>query len=124
MFIAPDVQRTFRQSSNGYISRSDAESSPAPPYVIATAARNLPPDSPLPTGYDADTLDRIRSLTGWVDRDVAISPRQADELAEIGTLILTLHSEGNLPCDLNAFQQMSIRHLLNVVRASRSRGRP
>lgn len=70
-----------------------------PPSVIATVASErvvkganiaLPPD------YDNEVLSNIRWLTGYYDKRVRVSPRQAHELRQIGAEILRLDGEGNI----------------------------
>jgi hypothetical protein len=112
-----EVARSFRKESSGYISRSAGGSISCPPYVIADcAARRVPPNSlQLPDGYDQEVLDQIMDITGFVDRDVRISRRQADELAQIGAQLLKLHSQRKVQPPLGYYEEQSVAHLVQVV---------
>jgi hypothetical protein len=85
-----------------------------PPFVIAYAASRVPPGLlDLPGGYDQDMLERIRGLTGFPERDVQVTVKQAQELAQIGAQLLKLHSEGVV--DLGYFEKQSVIRLVDLV---------
>ncbi|UJW28755.1 helix-turn-helix domain-containing protein [Saccharothrix sp. AJ9571] len=113
----PEIIATFRRESGGFVSRSAGGFISCPPYVIASVAADRVRGGALklPDGYDNDTLDQIKSISGFVERDTRISLRQAAELAHIGTQILELNSEGKVQPTLNHFEKQSIVHLLAIV---------
>lgn len=111
---APDIARSFRPDlSGGYISNSQGGFVKCPPYIIAFAAseRVAHERLDLPSGYTQESLERIRWMTGVVDQDVHISPRQAQELAAIGAQLLRL----DLEPPLNAIERQSIEHLVMLA---------
>jgi hypothetical protein len=58
-------------------------------------------------------LERIRGLTGFPERDVQVTVKQAQELAQIGAQLLKLHSEGVV--DLGYFEKQSVIRLVDLV---------
>ncbi|MDO0936598.1 hypothetical protein QQY66_34630 [Streptomyces sp. DG2A-72] len=116
-----DVALTFRRDSSGFVSRSDGGLLSCPPYIIARcAARRVPPESlKLPDGYDQEALDQIMAITGFVDRDVRVTSRQAEELAQIGAQLLEMQAHGKVQPPLDHFEHQSVAHLVRIVSASR-----
>lgn len=117
-FIDPEIQRSFRPSSVGFVSRSVGGLISCPPYVIASVARRQVVEGAeltLPEGYDNDTLSGVQDLTGRLEQDVRISSRRADELAQIGRQILILDEQGQIQPPLTAYQKQSIGHLVTLV---------
>ena len=113
-YTHPEIAATFRPApGGGYTSRSGGGFVSCPPYVIASVASGLNGLIDLPEGYDRETLEQIQGITGWVERDVHISDRQASELAGLGRQILALRKDGK--ADLAYFEQMSVEHLVNIV---------
>lgn len=69
----------------------------------------------LPDGCNNDTLAQTAAATGWVDQDVKVSPRQADELAQIGRQILILDKQGSVQPPLSYYEKQSVGHLIALV---------
>ena len=112
--IHPEVRDSFRANGHGgFISRNGGFPISCPPYTIASLAATDPGLLTLPEGYGEDTLERIKDITGWTDRDVYISGRQASELAQIGRQILALSAAGKT--NLGYFADQSIEHLVRTV---------
>jgi hypothetical protein len=115
--IHTEVAASFRPDSHGgFISRNDSFPISCPPYVIATIAGNRtePGTLELPEGYDADTLEQVKAITGWAYRDVYVSARQARELAHIGRQILSLAADKIDP-PLGYFEQQSVERLVRLA---------
>ncbi|MEU5446898.1 hypothetical protein [Streptomyces californicus] len=104
------------RSPGGYIS--------SPPYVIASCAvRRVPPEAlTLPDGYDQDVLAQIITAAGFIDQDVRIAGRQAEELAQIGAQLLELDSQGKVQHPLGHYEKQSVAHLVHVVSKSNQGG--
>ncbi|MET8682000.1 hypothetical protein ABZW18_31590 [Streptomyces sp. NPDC004647] len=119
--VHPDVAMSFRAQSTGFVSRITDGFISCPPYIIAhCAASCVPPESlELPEGYDQDTLDQIKAITGFVEQDVRVTSRQAEELAQIGVQILELHSQGKVQPPLGRLEKQSVAHLVGIVSRSR-----
>lgn len=120
--VDPEIEGTFREDADGYVSRNAGGFISCPPSVIARCAANrVPPESlTLPAGYTRESLDQLMAITGFVDRDVRISGRQAEELAQMGEQLLELHRAGKVQPPLGPFEEQSVAHLLSTVsRASR-----
>jgi hypothetical protein len=115
--VDPDIALTFQTEAHGFVSRNAGGFISCPPCVIVRcAAHRVPPESlNLPDGYDREMLDRIMGINGFVDRDVHVSDRQAQELAEIGVQLLDLHSEGKVQPPLGYFEEQAVAHLVRVV---------
>jgi hypothetical protein len=112
--IHPEISASFRADGHGgFISRNDGWPVSCPPFVIAVIAGNRTESGTLelPEGYDADTLEQVKAITGWTGRDVYISARQAGELAQIGRQILGL-AEGAIEPPLGYFERQSVEHLV------------
>lgn len=122
--VDPDVADSFRADSAGFVSRNLGGFISCPPFVIAHAASQVPPESlELPEGYDQELLAHIRGLTGFPDRDVQVTLKQAQELAQIGAQLLQLHREGEV--DLGYFGEQSVTHLVELVaKEGGTRGTP
>ena len=117
-FIDPEVQRSFRQDSVGFVSRSAGGFTSCPPYVIASVAQRRIVDRAelvLPEDCDDGLLSRIRNLTGFVDQDVRVSPLHAYDLAQIGRQILVLNEQGRVQPPLSDYEKQSIGHLVMLV---------
>ena len=113
-YTHPEIAATFRPDGCGaYTSRGGGGFISCPPYVIADIASGLNGLIDLPEGYDRETLEQVKAITGWTDRDVRISPRQALELAGLGRQIVALHADGK--ADVGYFERMSVEHLVSVV---------
>lgn len=113
----PEISASFRPDGHGgFISCNDGWPISCPPFVIAVIAGNRvePGTLELPEGYDADTLEQVKAITGWTGRDVYISARQAGELAQIGRQILSL-AEGAIEPPLGYFERQSVQHLVQEV---------
>lgn len=113
--INPKVTATFRPDGHGgFISRNDGWPISCPPFTIAIIASNRiePGTLELPGGYDADTLEQIKAITGWTSHDVYISARQAGELAQIGRQILGLAEDR---ITLGYFERQSVEHLVHLT---------
>jgi hypothetical protein len=94
-----EVLDSFRPDAGGFVSIGSLMYS-SPPYVIASRATEAIVAGyplPLPDGYNAETLRRISTLTGWREQPVRISRRQAQELALIGRSLLEAHTTGDIP---------------------------
>ena len=119
MISDPDILATFRLDSSGFTSRNGGGFVSCPPYRIAAiASGRVPADAiDLPAGYDAETLEQIMAITGWTDRDVHVSARQAAELGYIGSQILDLQEREPALIDppLGYLERQSITHLVNLV---------
>jgi hypothetical protein len=115
MTTHPEIAASFRPDTHGvFLSTNGDGFISCPPYTIASVAASLDPELiEWPEGYDWETLEHIQAITGWADRDVAISARQASELADLGKQILDLHAAGK--ADLGYFAEQSIRHLVQTV---------
>lgn len=92
--ISPYVQQTFRAAHgyNGFVSVCN-QSCSCPPYVIARAAleyQELGIEFDT-AGYSKDVLENITWITGYYDKEVSVSFRQAEELAVIGRSLLEIH---------------------------------
>lgn len=126
-YIDPEVRASFRpaklrrspqQTVPGFISRSAGGFISCPPYVIASVAgRRVAPGAQLdlPEGYDQSVLGHIRDTMGFVDLDVEVSGRQAEEFSQLGAQILALNQRGEIQPPLNYFEEQSVRHLVNMV---------
>ena len=113
----PEITASFRADGHGgFTSRNDGWPISCPPFVVAVIAGNRtePGTLELPEGYDADTLEQVKAITGWAGRDVYISGRQAAELAQIGRQILAL-SEDQISPPLGYFERMSVEHLIRTT---------
>lgn len=117
----PMIKRTFRPSGSGYVSCNGGACVSCPPYVIARLALKCEGYVDLPDGYTPATLETIKALTGWLDRETGISHRQADELADIGGQLLALWDHGAL--HLEWWEQDSITHLMNTITKEKARDR-
>lgn len=118
MAIHPEIRASFSPALHGFASRNGGPFISCPPYVIAGVAVSGRADSVvLPDGYDAGTLERIKSITGWVDQEMFVSDRQARELAQIGRQLLALNSENKIQPQLSVFEEQSITHLVSLLGA-------
>ena len=107
----PDIAASFRATADGYVSCNGGGFASCPPYVIANVVSRVPGGLlELPEGYGPSVLDQIKALTGFVDRTVHISFRQAGELAQIGTQLLALEADGKI--ELRFSERQSIAHLI------------
>ncbi|MGW3954637.1 hypothetical protein ACWEKM_27730 [Streptomyces sp. NPDC004752] len=115
--VDPEIRGTFRVDADEYISRNAGGFISCPPSVIARcAAHRVAPESlTLPAGYSQESLAQIMAITGFVDQDVRISGRQAEELAQMGEQLLKLHSAGKVQPPLGPFEEQSVAHLLDTV---------
>ncbi|KQX36999.1 hypothetical protein ASD97_10035 [Streptomyces sp. Root63] len=115
--VDPEVAATFRADADGFISRSPGGVVSSPPYVIASCAvRRVPHEAlTLPDGYDQDVLGQIITAAGFIDQDVRVTGRQAEELAQIGAQLLELDSQGKVQHPLGHFEMQSVAHLVHVV---------
>lgn len=117
-FIDPEIRASFRTNEVGFVSRSAGGFISCPPYIIASVAQRRIAEGAelsLPEGYSNDTLEIIQGQTGWLDRDTRVSPRQAEELAQIGRQVLTLNEQGAVQPPLNLTEKQSIGHLVTLV---------
>jgi len=117
-FLPAKLQLSQKQTVPGFVSRSAGGFISCPPYVIASvAARRVAPEAQLdlPEGYDQSVLEHIQDTTGFVDVDVAVSSRQAEELSQLGAQILALNQRGEIQPPLSYFEEQSVRHLVNIV---------
>lgn len=94
VYISPDVQRTFRPAprQDSFVSICDTFCS-CPPFIIARAAEQyLELGIEIETsGYSNLVFSAITGLTGFYDKEVSVSFRQAEELAVIGKSLLEVH---------------------------------
>ncbi|MFF3015834.1 hypothetical protein [Streptomyces sp. NPDC057939] len=106
------------------MSRSPGGFVSSPPHVIAScAARRVPPESlTLPDGYDQEVLDQIIVAAGFIDQDVRVTGRQAEELAQIGAQLLELDDQGKVQHPLGHYERQSVAHLVHVVSKSNRSG--
>jgi len=105
-------QRTI---SSDYQSRNEVVG-PSPAYVVARAARDRLREEkplPLPEGYDAAVLDQACWLLGANnEQPIAVSHRQAHELAEIAESLLAEHQSDPF---LSVLDLMAVKELIAVV---------
>jgi len=114
----PEVEASFRADGHGgFISRNGGGFVSCPPYVIAAAAARAAAGLlVLPEGYGTHILEQVKNLTGWAERDVHVSGRQAEELAEIGRQLLAAGEEKISP-PLGYFERQSVEHLVRLTEA-------
>lgn len=106
------IQKSFRHCESGGFTSCSMPFVSCPPYIIADIA--LAAGVALPEGYTAGTLESIKSITGWTGRNIHITRRQAEELAEIGESILELHRQGKIIPAIS--RRQSIEHLIHEVK--------
>lgn len=111
-------QDTFYKNFGGdFTSRCDPSVS-CPPSIIARVAQNrIVEDSEivLPEGVTDESLSQIRGITGIYDKGVRITPRQAEELQDLGRQILALNENQKIQPPLTLSEKASITHLIDVV---------
>jgi hypothetical protein len=89
-----------------------------PPYTIASVARDRVVDGAsltLPQGYDEEVLYNVMRTTGYYDRKVHVTGRQASELRQIGAQVLALDEASQIQPPLTNTEKLSIQHLLQIV---------
>lgn len=109
----PVNSRIFRQHGYGYMTNTLSSFEQSPVFVIASVAEKLIKagrEVALPGEYTVEVLDNVKWLTGYYDRDIAVSGRQAEEMAEIGRQLLD-----NFPDELTHSQAEGIRWMLKVI---------
>lgn len=117
MSIEQEIRESFRPRQRGFISTNMEGGVSCPPYVIAWVATEQVVDRGsirLPNGVDEDVLNHIRGVTGWTGREVEVSRRQAEELADIGRQLLALPEDAIVP-PLSWIQRDLISHLIALV---------
>lgn len=110
--------RTFYSVSQGEFLSQSRGSYSCPPFIIANVAvdRVVPGKQiSLPEDYDTETLKTLRWRTGWTDKPVHISGRQADDLRHIGSELLLLNAEGSIQPPLNYTEKSAIEWLIHTV---------
>lgn len=104
----------FYRSGTGYVSYSQDHYSLSPAYVVASATLRLINDGQfdgdLPNGYTVETMEQIVRLTGTYGDRVNVSPRQANELADIAVVL-----QDEFRSVLTAAEQEAITALLSIV---------
>lgn len=114
--VDPEITASFRVNGPGFVSRNGGPFVDCPPYVIASAAIKVLDTLELPEGCCKQVLENIMSVTGFVDRDVQVTARQAHELARIGRQLLALTGEQALTW----YKRQSVIHLLRVTGETQS----
>lgn len=117
--IDPSVRASFRTANHGaFVARTEDYTTSNPAYKIASIATNRVIETAnldLPGGYDKETLRDVAGMAGYVDNDISISGRQAEELAHIGRQLLTLNEQGSIQPPLTYFEEQSVTHLVQLV---------
>lgn len=112
----PEMYRTFHRRGHAYVSNMVDHFGRSPVYVIASIAAKLIDDGEpveLPEDYNAEILGRIAWHTGFYGREVSISGRQADEMAQLGRHLLDRFESKLTPPD-----RAAIGWLLKVVQST------
>lgn len=107
-----EIGKSFRWCVSGGFTSCNMPLVSCPPYIIADIA--LDTGVALPEGCTSEVLENIKFITGYFGKDVHVTRRQAEELAEIGESILELHRQGMVILPLS--RQQSIEHLIHEVK--------
>lgn len=117
-YIDPDVRDSFWAAGGAFVAKSERQVISNPVFKIASIATRRVVDGAnleLPEGYDNNTLENVEWLAGFQGKEVSVSGRQAEELAQIGAQLLALNEQGSIQPPLDYFEEHSITHLVQLV---------
>lgn len=104
---------TLWRDDGGYVSCSREHHNLSPAYTVVKIARHLVRQGvpvELPEGVTLGSLDSMAWILGGIGQTIPLTPRHAQELAQIARTLLDDHSPS-----LNPHEVPALRELLRII---------